>query len=303
VIAATDPQAARAMVGVPGTSVDAYAIHGVTFAVETDVPVASRAIADSYGVFADPNAAEPSDRLILTRVGDDYRLVDRDGSTRSAHAEQAAVVGLFDMVVHTVLDGLRAQGLLSIHAGVVAFPEGAVILAGASGRGKSTLTLALVRMGGALLTDEMAVIATDDRRVLPFPRGLHVRPDTLAMFPELDFVQRRQRYDIGGGNEWAIRAEDLAAAFGAVVGGPTPLAGIVVLDDVPDPGRPTELTTLSAAVAGLELLRGTPAAATDFAGTMQRLGAITAGVPCARLRMGPLDDSARAVRAWLEVPA
>ncbi len=286
-----------------GSQIDAYTVHGVSFTIETDVPVAARAIADSYGVFADPDphADTLSDRLALHRVSGGYRLVDASGRTGLAGSEQAAVVGLFDLVVHAVLDGLRVRGMLAIHAGVVEFDGRAVLLAGASGYGKSTLTLALVRAGGRLLTDEMAVIAPDDRTVLPFPRGVHVRPDTLAMFPELAFVQRRERYDLGGGSEWAIGARDLAAAFGAGLGGPTRLSGIVVLGDVPDPGREMSLTPLSPAVAALDLLRGTPAGATDFAGTMRRLGAITAGVRCVRLRMGPLDASADAVRDWLGV--
>jgi hypothetical protein len=300
-ITATDPGAGRASSSTTGARVDAYTIHGVSFTVESDVPIAARAVADSYGVFADPDphAGALSDRLILQRVADGYRLVDATGRAALVRSEQAAVVGLFDLVVHAVLDGLRARGLLAIHAGVVAFEEGAVILAGPSGHGKSTLTLALVRAGGALLTDEMAVIATDDRTILPFPRGLHVRPDTLAMFPELAFVERRERYDLGGGSEWSIGARDLAAAYHTGLGGPTRLAGVVVLSDVPDPGRPMELTPLSPAVTALDLLRGTPAGATDFAGTMRRLGTITAGARCARLRMGPLDASAHAVRTWL----
>lgn len=285
--------------------IDAYSVHGVAFTVESDVPVAARAVADSYGVFADPDpgADALSDRLVLRQVDEGYLLTDASGRTGLVRTEQAAVVGLFDLVVHAVLDGLRARGMLAIHAGVVAFDERAVILAGPSGHGKSTLTLALVRAGGTLLTDEMAVIAPDDRTVLPFPRGIHVRPDTFAMFPELEFVQRRERYDLGGGSEWAIGARDLAAAFTARLGGPSRLGGIVVLGDMPDPGREMSLTPLSPAVAALDLLRGTPAGATDFAGTMRRLAAITADVRCARLRMGPLQASADAVRDWLGVQA
>lgn len=288
-----------------GSTIDAYTIHGVSFTLASDLPAAARAVADSYGVFADPDpgARTLSDRLTLRRISEGYQLVDASGRTSVARSEQAAVVGLFDLVVHAVLGGLRARGMLAVHAGVVAFDERAVILAGPSGHGKSTLTLALVRAGGTLLTDEMAVIAPDDRTILPFPRGLHVRPDTFAMFPELEFVQRRARYDLGGGSEWSIRARDLAAAYGAGLGGPTRLGGIVVLGDVPDPQREMSLTPLSPAVAALDLLRGTPAGATDFAGTMRRLGAVTADVRCARLRMGPLDASADAIRTWLRAPA
>ncbi len=304
-IAETGPDLRQERSSPTGVDVDAYTIHGVSFTVESDVVVAARAVADSYGVFADPDpgARALSDRLILRRHAEGYQLVDATGRTALVRTEQAAVVGLFDLVVHAVLDGLRARGMLAIHAGVVAFDDRAVILAGPSGHGKSTLTLALVRGGGTLMTDEMAVIAPDDRTILPFPRGLHVRPDTFAMFPELEFVQRRERYDLGGGSEWSIRARDLAAAYGAGLGGPTRLAGIVVLGDVPDPRREMSLTPLSPAVAALDLLRGTPAGATDFAGTMRRLGAITADVRCARLRMGPLDASANAIRTWLRAPA
>lgn len=46
----------------------------------------------------------------------------------------------------------------ALHAAAVAFPRGAIILAGESGAGKSTLALCLVEAGGLYLTDECAAL-------------------------------------------------------------------------------------------------------------------------------------------------
>ena len=53
----------------------------------------------------------------------------------------------------------------------------------------------------------------------------------------------------------------------------------------------------------MELLRGTPAAADDFAGTMRRLSDIAVRVATARLRVGELDRTAALVGDWLREAA
>ncbi len=81
------------------------------------------------------------------------------------------------------------------------------------------------------------------------------------------------------------------------------LAAILLLDGDPDPARDPQITRVPPALATMELLRGTPAAADDFAGTMRRLSDIAGGVATARLRVGELDQTARLVVEWLQALA
>ena len=157
------------------------------------------------------------------------------------------------------------------------------------------MTLALLRAGAALLTDELTLIAGDDRTVLPYPRALHVSPTTVELVPELAFLHERPRQDLGGGSEWSVAIDDLWRAFGTVVAPPTPLAAIIQLEERGDPAAEPRIEPLSGAETAIALVRGTPAAARDFAGTLARLGAIAGTVPTLRLRATGLDRTAAAI--------
>jgi hypothetical protein len=279
-----------------------YAIHGLDLSVETDHPPAAAAVAMAYGAFAvGPDHAPQLDRATISArlAADGVLLTDHLGRTALTTTETGVVLGLLDRVVVAVLDRLRAQGILGTHAGVVEFEGRALLLSGRSGRGKSTLTLGLVRRGAGWLTDELALIAPDDVTMLPYPRALHVSPATADLLPELAFLHERPRYDLGGGSEWSVAPADLARAFGTGTSGAARLAAILLLDSEPDPDRAPEIIPVAPAVAAMELLRGTPAAVDDFAGTMRRLSDITVRVATARLRMGELDRTARLVSAWM----
>lgn len=278
-----------------------FAIHGVAFVVESEIPSALEAVIVAYGAFRVPSdvVTEQALRLSLHKAEGRYLLIDHRGSVAVVAQESWAVLGLLDRVVQLVLDQLARRDVIGTHAGVVAIDGWAVLLAGRSGRGKSTLTLGLLRRGAAFLTDELALI-TPEETVLPYPRALHVRPATLALLPELGFLEDRPRHDLGDGSEWSVTLDDLDRAFGARLAPATPLAAIVLIAADPDPGRrqPT-IEPVPAAVASLELIRGTPAAALDFAGTIGRLGTITASVPTARLWTGELDRTATVILDWL----
>jgi hypothetical protein len=279
-----------------------YAIHGIDLHVEADHAAAAEAVAISYGAFAvGPDLPALGDVVTISalRTGGRVRLTDHRGRVAFVNTETSAVLGLLDRVVMAVLERLHARGILGTHAGVVDIAGRAVLLAGRSGRGKSTLTLGLVRRGAGWLTDELALIGDDDVTVLPYPRALHVSPATAGLLPELAFLHDRPRHDLGGESEWSVTPADLARAFGTRDAGPARLAAILLLDGAPDPDRAPEITRVAPALATMELLRGTPAAADDFAGTMRRLSDIAVGVATARLRVGELDRTAALVGDWM----
>lgn len=69
------------------------------------------------------------------------------------------------------LQSLRPD-LLFLHAAVLTLDGRAILLAGDSAAGKSTLAFALARHGFAYLSDELAPIALESMCVHPYPRAL-----------------------------------------------------------------------------------------------------------------------------------
>ena len=70
-----------------------------------------------------------------------------------------------DIVLFILGTGLgvisHQRGLLPLHASCVAFGDKAVAFAGDSGRGKSTIAAALLKQGGRLVSDDVAVVEVD----------------------------------------------------------------------------------------------------------------------------------------------
>ena len=109
-----------------------------------------------------------------------------------------------------------------------------------------------------------------DGTVLPYPRSVHVRPDTLDLIPALGFLADRPRLTLGGGSEWALTPAELRDRWGGTPPATGPLAAILLLDGVPGTSTPA-LTSVSPAIASLELARSSWAASVDFGGTLARL--------------------------------
>ncbi len=273
-------------------------IHGLDVEVRSDVPVVIDAVCTSYRAFlVGPGpVVEGTERITTRAIDEGYELDYGRGDPIRASDETEAVLGTLDRIVMAVIGGLDDRGIIGTHAGAVAIDGRAVVLAGSSGAGKSTLTLALLRAGASLLTDELTLIAPDDRTVLPYPRALHVSPATVDLLPELGFLHGRPRQDLGGGSEWSVGVDDLARAFGTSVATPAPLAAIVLLDQRGGASDAPSLAPVSGAEAAIALVRGTPAAAHDFAGTLGRLGGIAGSVPTLRLRATELDRTSAALR-------
>lgn len=69
----------------------------------------------------------------------------------------------------------RANGYLFVHAAGVATSEGALLLAGSSGAGKTTLTIELLKGGWSYLSDDVVPVARPDGLAHPFPRPLGIK--------------------------------------------------------------------------------------------------------------------------------
>lgn len=113
------------------------------------------------------------------------------------------------------------RGLVPLHASCVRVGDGAVVLAGQSGVGKSTLAAAFVRHGHAVLADDVTVVdvlAPGGPRVLPaFPR-LNLWHDAMARmgFPADGLERSRpdlEKFHVPVGDAFCAQPLALSAVF------------------------------------------------------------------------------------------
>jgi hypothetical protein len=280
-----------------------YLVLGEVVAVVSGVDEALERVEETYAAFrADAGALGDALVVELRRFdsGGDYMVCDSGGYERRWPSVSSATVDLLSRIVHGVLARLQAREVYAIHAGAVVYRGAALILAGKSGQGKTTLVLGLLRRGFGLLSDEFAIVEPGAPHILPYRRSLHVRPGTPELIPELSFLYDRPRHQLGGGIEWAVTPADLDRAFPNCLAAPAPLRYVLLLDGVPRPEAAPAIASTPAALATIELLRGTWAASVDFAGGLERIARLMNGAVCGRLQVGAIDATTEAIASWLE---
>jgi hypothetical protein len=146
-------------------------------------------------------------------VGDEPRL--RDG-------DRDVALGFLDAQLRLYVAD-QAPDHVFIHAGVVAWDGRALMLAGESFSGKTTLVGALVAAGAEYLSDEFAVLDASGQ-VHPYPRRLSLRGNGGSAGVE---------GDAAGAGEAGAHGE-AAAPAAATPAGPVQLAGVVLTRYSPD---------------------------------------------------------------------
>ena len=160
--------------------------------------------------------------------------------------------------------------------------------------------LGLLRRGLGLLSDEFAIADSAQQLIQPYRRSLHIRPGTPELIPELAFLHDQPQQRLGGGIEWSLAPDQLAQALPGGLASAAPPRYVLLLDGPPRPQADPALVPIPAAVATIELLRGTWAASVDFDGGLARIGRLLDGVACARLRAGALEPTLDVLMQWLE---
>lgn len=152
---------------------------------------------DAYGVPIELRAHEPELLGALRRVvppgasltepgavatvfsildGSGSYVLLADGARIAESAQLHEILALLESVLHFHV-AVAARTRLFVHAGVVGWKGGAIVLPGRTHAGKSSLVAALVRAGATYYSDEYAVL-DDDGFVHPFARALAIRDDT-----------------------------------------------------------------------------------------------------------------------------
>lgn len=214
-----------------------------------------------------------------TRVWADWTGVDGEPEIASATA----------LLAGPVLGGLlRLRGTTSLHGCAIVVGDGAIVLLGDRGAGKSTLAAALAQRGHAVLADDVAALAEhpDGFRVQPGYPLLRLAPATIAALREhgslprdagavLPGVDKRYAALTAGGDAWRFSAD------------PMPLRAIYVLSR--EVGLVAARVSPLAGAARLgQLVRHLrahpwPPPASMRAGELERLARLAAAVPIRRL--------------------
>jgi hypothetical protein len=280
-----------------------YSVLGVPVAISSDVVGALECVDATYAAFRhapDAPAEAFAARLLQLDRADAFLVADSHGYQRQWPDAHAALLDLLDRIVHGVLARLYERGIYAIHAGAVVYRGVALIIAGRSGQGKTTLVLGLLRRGLGLLSDEFAIADAAQQLIQPYRRSLHIRPGTPELIPELAFLRDRSQQRLGGGIEWSLAPEELARALPGGLAAAAPPRYVLLLDGPPQPQTDPAIVPIPAAVATIELLRGTWAASIDFDGGLARISRLMEGVACARLRAGALEPTLDMLIQWLE---
>jgi hypothetical protein len=153
-----------------------FQIFGVRFVVETRLEELISALAPRLPPGPPLSAVRgPARRYVVdTAERPGTGFVVRRALRKPAHAPSVEIAA--DLIVIDLQRTLahRADGLVFVHAGVVACEGRALVLPGRSRSGKSELVAALVRAGAEYLSDEFAVF-DGDGLVRPYARAIALR--------------------------------------------------------------------------------------------------------------------------------
>jgi hypothetical protein len=136
----------------------------------------------------EPAVQLPEPHRLLLRLRDGSAHADASVGEAEAHLGTRSVraadfrEGLLD---HLALFLVTAADRCPIHASAIVLADTAVLLAGASGMGKSSLTYAAMRAGCRVLADDAVYVERSARRLWGVPRRVHLSQDSVRHFPEL----------------------------------------------------------------------------------------------------------------------
>lgn len=178
---------------------------------------------------------------------------------------------------------LLARDCQLIHAASLAWGDEGVIFPAASGRGKTTLALGLVKRGFRFLSDELAWLNSGSVWVKPFPRRLNVSDHSLQLLGLPPGPEGRAFPREGGTREWAMDPTDVAPD---VEIGPARLRHVVFLNGF---GELPRLRPLSSTAGIMRLFKFSFDPPSDPAATIFDFAPLLDGARCFELVVGDVN--------------
>ncbi|MBI5189849.1 MAG: hypothetical protein HZA22_04185 [Nitrospirae bacterium] len=174
------------------------------------------------------------------RVYLDYGRLAVKISARDGSSFDESLLALVNLVEYMLrLHMHRSRPLAVFHAAAWEVGGAGILLPGASGAGKTSLSFIMEAAGHLIISDEdsFVVRGADGLTLLPYPRRLRVGGGLLAAYPELHNRAARPYSAFGG--EGLLFEHDGRPACVA------PLAAVVFLDNDPAHTGPPMLTPLT----------------------------------------------------------
>lgn len=204
-----------------------------------------------------------------------FHVLYRDATRIARSLDLDEIRRAFDRDLSMVV-GSTATRRVFVHAGVVSFDDGAVLIPGKSFSGKTTLVRALVDQGGAYYSDEFAVL--DSRgRVFPWAEPLSIRPN---------------------GAKEAAQSHS-PETLGLIIGRKAVPVRMVVLTSF-EKGKRFRPRATSPAAGALGLLEHTLPAQVRPRATLRALAAAVSGAQVIRGVRGEAREAARAIVKTLD---
>ncbi len=219
-----------------------------------------------------------------------YRVVVDGRVVARVETPDAAAVHALHHLDELAVEG--SPGALLFHAGAVERDGLVVVVLGVSGKGKSTLTAALVQHGFRYLSDEIVAVDIATGEVWPYPKALDLHAgslDLLGLDPDTASLQLP-----------GSKGKLLPDRLGEVGSGGRPALLVFLAETlVPQatPGAPVELVPPAEALVAI--LPVTFERTMDEPGNFAALAAFCEATPSVRIGRAPLDATVAEVEAAL----
>jgi len=240
-------------------------------------------------VFNEKNIQSGAEEMVMFNGGqlDPISLTETLNLLDNAEGDPKQLFSFVQIALLRSLAILMPQHYL-LHGAAVSWHDNALIFAGASGRGKSSLSLALVKHGFKFLSDDVSCVNLSNLMIEPFPRSLNLRQHGL---PLLQNLLKAEKINLTQG------AIDIETLFPNSIGKTCPLRYLFLLKGFqkkpeikPIPKRQSLWQTLP--------LSHTPVS--HPAKALLRLAPLFNQIQCYNILVGELDATVALIQQFLE---
>jgi hypothetical protein len=158
---------------------DLFAVHGFLFRFCTNHPGARRSIVRLYQRFRPISGNETAVEAVLESNRTDGFRWQVGEIAGTASDLRGALWSLEAALCQAIIRCQRRS--MAVHASVIYAGESTILLAGRSGAGKTTLSLALARRGLIVATDDVALVEPETLNVVPIPRCFHLDDQSVTL--------------------------------------------------------------------------------------------------------------------------